>query len=43
MWLTKTIHSNCLRQSKIAKNKIVHKLSDMTRQPNKVPNKSNNL
>ena len=43
MWLTKTIHSNCLRQSKIGTDKIVHKLGDMTRQPNKVPNKSNNL
>ena len=34
MWLTKTIQSNCLRQSEIGTNKIVHKLSDMTRQPN---------
>ena len=32
VWLT--THSNCLRQSEIGTNKIVHKLSDMTRQPN---------
>ena len=34
MWLTKTMGGICLRQSKIGTNKIVHKLSDMTRQPN---------
>ena len=34
MWLTKTIHSNCLRQSEMGTNKIVHKLSDKTQQPN---------
>ena len=32
VWLT--THSNCLRKSEIGTNKIVHKLSDMTRQPN---------
>ena len=34
MWLTKTMRSNCLRESEKGTNKIVHKVSDMTRQPN---------
>ena len=34
MWLTKTMRSNCLRESEMGTNKIVHKLSDKTRQPN---------
>ena len=34
MWLTKTMGGNCLRESEIGTNKIVHKLSDMNRQPN---------
>ena len=34
MWLTKTMGRNCLRESEIGTNKIVHKLSDMNRQPN---------
>ena len=34
MWLTKTMGGNRLRESEIGTNKIVHKLSDMNRQPN---------
>ena len=33
-WLTKTMRDNYLRQSEMGTNKIVHKLSDKTQQPN---------